>query len=49
MNRIFVETGFPAGIVNVITGSGRTAGEALVPDREIDVVAFTCYNNTSFA
>src|SRR5918997_4375371 len=36
----FVEAGFPAGVVNVVTGEGDT-GEALVARPGVDKVAFT--------
>ena len=35
------EAGFPAGIVNVLTGRGATAGAALVDHPGIDKIAFT--------
>jgi betaine-aldehyde dehydrogenase len=37
---IFAEH-FPAGVVNTVTGPGRTIGEALVNDPQVDLVAFT--------
>ena len=37
---IFAEH-FPAGVVNTVTGPGRTIGEALVTDPKVDLVAFT--------
>jgi aldehyde dehydrogenase (NAD+) len=38
---LFDELGLPAGVVNVITGRGAVAGEALVGHPEIDMVSFT--------
>src|SRR3954454_4814121 len=35
------EAGVPAGVLNVVTGQGATAGEALVGHPEVDVVSFT--------
>lgn len=35
------EAGFPAGVINVITGHGRTAGAMLAEHRGVDKVAFT--------
>lgn len=35
------EAGFPAGVVNVISGYGRTAGAAIAAHMDIDKVAFT--------
>lgn len=37
----FAEAGFPAGVVNVITGTGATAGDALVRHPGVDKVTFT--------
>ncbi len=36
-----VEAGFPPGVVNVVTGSGAAAGEALVASPDVDMVSFT--------
>jgi acyl-CoA reductase-like NAD-dependent aldehyde dehydrogenase len=36
-----VAAGFPPGVVNVVTGSGAEAGEALVASRHVDMVSFT--------
>src|SRR4051812_1504021 len=38
---ILSEAGFPAGVVNVVTGSGAEAGEALVASKHVDMVSFT--------
>lgn len=35
------EAGFPAGVVNVITGYGPTAGAAIAEHPDINKVAFT--------
>ena len=35
------EAGFPAGVVNIVTGFGETAGAALAEHRDVDKVAFT--------
>jgi acyl-CoA reductase-like NAD-dependent aldehyde dehydrogenase len=35
------EAGFPPGVVNVVTGSGAAAGEALVSSKHVDMVSFT--------
>jgi len=37
----FEEAGFPAGVVNYVTGPGRTLGQALVDSPEVDGVTFT--------
>ena len=36
-----LDAGVPAGVVNVVTGSGRVAGEALIGHRDVDMVSFT--------
>lgn len=38
---LFVEAGFPAGLVNVVTGFGAEAGAALVQHPDIAKIAFT--------
>ena len=35
------EASLPAGVLNVVTGRGRAAGEALVTHPDVDVVSFT--------
>ncbi len=35
------QAGFPDGVVNIVTGSGAAAGEALVASRHVDMVSFT--------
>ena len=35
------EAGFPAGVVNVVTGSSPEAGQALVASPHVDMVSFT--------
>ena len=39
--RICHEAGFPPGVVNVVTGSGAEAGQALVASPHVDMVSFT--------
>lgn len=39
--RILEEAGVPAGVVNLVFGSGSEAGAALVEHPEVDVVSFT--------
>ncbi|MFF4910387.1 aldehyde dehydrogenase family protein [Streptomyces sp. NPDC001260] len=41
MARLFQKAGVPDGVVNVVTGTGPVAGEALLRHRGIDKVAFT--------
>lgn len=38
---LIVEAGFPAGVVNIVTGLGEKAGERLVRHPDVDKVAFT--------
>jgi (Z)-2-((N-methylformamido)methylene)-5-hydroxybutyrolactone dehydrogenase len=39
--KLFAEAGFPAGVVNIITGFGADIGDALVGHRDVAKVAFT--------
>jgi betaine-aldehyde dehydrogenase len=39
--RLALEAGFPAGVVNVVAGFGRTTGKALVSHSGVDMVTFT--------
>lgn len=39
--RLFKEAGFPDGVVNVVPGAGRVAGEAIITHQDVDKVAFT--------
>ena len=38
---LFTEAGFPAGVVNVVTGTGAEVGEALVSHPKVKKIAFT--------
>jgi len=38
---IFLQAGFPAGVVNVVPGYGPTAGAAISEHLDIDKLAFT--------
>ena len=38
---VFQEAGFPAGVVNVVTGPGGEVGDLLVQSRDVDIVALT--------
>ncbi|MDD3798528.1 MAG: aldehyde dehydrogenase family protein [Novosphingobium sp.] len=38
---LVAEAGFPAGVINVVTGYGETAGERLVRHPDVDKIAFT--------
>jgi aldehyde dehydrogenase (NAD+) len=41
MCEIFSETSIPAGVVNIVTGYGHTAGAAISSHMKIEKVAFT--------
>lgn len=38
---LLTEAGFPDGVVNIVTGSGRIVGDALVKSEDVDMVAMT--------
>lgn len=42
--QIIHDVGLPAGVVNVINGSGRKIGEALCSDKRVDMISFTGSN-----
>lgn len=39
--QLALEAGLPPGVFNVVTGLGRTAGEALARHMDVDMIAFT--------
>ncbi|WP_039042211.1 aldehyde dehydrogenase family protein [Sporosarcina sp. ZBG7A] len=39
--KLFKDAGFPDGVVNVVPGAGRVAGDAIVTHKDVDKVAFT--------
>lgn len=41
LGEVILEAGFPPGVVNIVSGTGQVAGEALASDAEVDVVSFT--------
>lgn len=41
MAQLFVEAGFPPGVLNVVPGRGATAGTALASHPDVDKIAFT--------
>lgn len=45
--RFFAEAGFPAGVVNVVTGLGETAGDALVRHADVAKITFTGETSTA--
>lgn len=38
---LFAEAGFPAGVVNVVHGTGEETGDPLVKHKDVDVILFT--------
>jgi aldehyde dehydrogenase (NAD+) len=40
------QAGFPAGVVNLVTGSGEAVGMPLVEDRDVPVISFTGNGDT---
>ena len=41
LGELILEAGIPAGVVNIVTGDGETAGAALSSHMDVDKVAFT--------
>ncbi|MGJ4860454.1 aldehyde dehydrogenase family protein [Labrys sp. La1] len=41
LGELIQEAGFPAGVVNIVTGFGETAGAALAEHPDVDKIAFT--------
>ncbi|WP_447963767.1 aldehyde dehydrogenase family protein [Nitrospira sp. Ecomares 2.1] len=41
LGELFLEAGFPEGVVNVVPGYGETAGAALAAHSDVDKIAFT--------
>lgn len=41
LGELIMEAGFPAGVINILTGLGETTGAALVAHKDVDKVAFT--------
>ncbi|MCB7129096.1 MAG: aldehyde dehydrogenase family protein [Candidatus Brocadiales bacterium] len=41
LGELFMEAGLPAGVLNIVTGLGETAGAALARHVDVDKVAFT--------
>ena len=41
LGELIQEAGFPDGVVNIVTGLGETAGEALAAHPDVDKIAFT--------
>ncbi|PRX46464.1 aldehyde dehydrogenase (NAD+) [Prauserella shujinwangii] len=41
MVELLIEAGVPAGVLNVVTGTGAAVGEAMITHRDVDKVSFT--------
>ncbi|KAG7195887.1 uncharacterized protein KQ657_002272 [Scheffersomyces spartinae] len=41
LGKLWVEAGFPAGVLNIVTGYGAVAGNALASHLDVDKIAFT--------
>ena len=41
LGELIIEVGFPAGVVNIVTGLGHEAGQALVDHPGVDKISFT--------
>lgn len=41
LGKTLMDAGLPAGILNIITGSGKIAGEALASNDDVDLLTFT--------
>jgi phenylacetaldehyde dehydrogenase len=49
LGELFVEAGFPSGVLNIVTGPGETTGAALAQHPQVDKVAFTGSTETGRA
>jgi alpha-ketoglutaric semialdehyde dehydrogenase len=43
---LMAEAGFPAGVVNMVTGSGAEVGNAIVDSPDVQVISFTGHSST---
>ncbi len=43
---LMAEAGFPAGVVNLVTGGGTAVGEAIVDSPDVHVISFTGHSST---
>lgn len=49
LGELFIEAGFPPGVLNIVTGYGHTAGAALASHMDVDKVSFTGSTRTGRA
>ncbi|MFM1800769.1 MAG: hypothetical protein RJA81_121 [Planctomycetota bacterium] len=47
MGELALEAGYPEGVINIVTGFGETAGDALVKHKGVDKIAFTGEGRTA--
>lgn len=47
MGELAMEAGFPAGVINIVTGDGEHCGDALVKHKGVDKIAFTGEGRTA--
>jgi acyl-CoA reductase-like NAD-dependent aldehyde dehydrogenase len=43
---LMAEAGFPAGVINLVTGSGAEVGDAIVESPDVHVISFTGHSST---
>jgi aldehyde dehydrogenase (NAD+) len=43
---LMAEAGFPAGVINLVTGSGAEVGDAIVESPDVQVISFTGHSST---
>src|SRR5829696_3862652 len=43
---LMAEAGFPAGVVNMVTGSGSDVGDSIVDSPDVQVISFTGHSST---
>lgn len=49
LGELFIEAGFPPGVLNIVTGFGHTTGAALASHMDVDKVSFTGSTKTGRA
>ena len=49
LGEICLEAGLPPGTLNIVTGNGRTTGQALARHMDVDVLTFTGSGNTGLS
>lgn len=41
LSEVFLEAGYPKGVINIVSGSGSITGEAILRHHDVDMVSFT--------